>query len=183
MYRYDEFDHAFVHERVSQFREQVGRRLAGKLTEEEFRPLRPSQRTLSPAPRLYAAHRHSPMACSHRASCAGCHDRAGRFDRGYGHFTTRQNLQFNWVKLVDVPEILSGARRCRDALHPDERQLRAQRHRRSFAGANHDELEDPRAWCEVLRQWSTLHPEFSWLPRKFKIAVRARRRSRRHRLP
>ena len=94
-----------------------------------------------------------------------------RFDRGYGHFTTRQNLQFNWVKLVDVPDILAALAEvemhCIQTSGNCVRNVTAD----PFAAAAHDELEDPRPWCEVLRQWSTLHPEFSWLPRKFKIAV------------
>jgi sulfite reductase (NADPH) hemoprotein beta-component len=170
MYRYDEFDHAFVRERVSQFREQVERRLAGKLTEEEFRPLR-LRNGLYLQLHAYMLRIAIPYGVLsprqlHQLAMIG-----RRFDRGYGHFTTRQNLQFNWVKLVDVPDILAALAEvemhCIQTSGNCVRNVTAD----PFAAAAHDELEDPRPWCEVLRQWSTLHPEFSWLPRKFKIAV------------
>jgi sulfite reductase (NADPH) hemoprotein beta-component len=170
MYRYDEFDHAFVHERVSQFREQVQRRLAGKLSEDEFRPLRLRNG-------LYLQlHAYMLRVAIPYGVLSPCQLRqlaliSRRWDRGYGHFTTRQNLQFHWVKLVDVPEILSALAdvemHCIQTSGNCVRNVTAD----PFAGAVNDELEDPRPWCEVLRQWSTLHPEFSWLPRKFKIAV------------
>ena len=170
MYRYDEFDHAFVHERVSQFREQVGRRLAGKLTEDEFRPLR-LRNGLYLQLHAYMLRIAIPYGVLSPRQLRQLAMIGRRFDRGYGHFTTRQNLQFNWVKLVDVPEILSALAdvemHCIQTSGNCVRNVTAD----PFAGAVNDELEDPRAWCEVLRQWSTLHPEFSWLPRKFKIAV------------
>ena len=170
MYRYDEFDHAFVHERVSQFREQVGRRLAGKLTEDEFRPLR-LRNGLYLQLHAYMLRIAIPYGVLSPRQLRRLAMIGRRFDRGYGHFTTRQNLQFNWVKLVDVPEILSALAdvemHCIQTSGNCVRNVTAD----PFAGAINDELEDPRAWCEVLRQWSTLHPEFSWLPRKFKIAV------------
>ncbi len=133
MYRYDEFDHAFAHERVSQSREQVGRRLAGKLTEDEFRPLR-LRNGLYLQLHAYMLRIAIPYGVLSPRQLRRLAMIGRRFDRGYGHFTTRQNLQFNWVKLVDIPDVLSGARRCRDALHPDERQLRAERDRRSLCG-------------------------------------------------
>jgi sulfite reductase (NADPH) hemoprotein beta-component len=170
MYRYDEFDHAFVHERVSQFREQVGRRLAGKLTEDEFRPLR-LRNGLYLQLHAYMLRIAIPYGLLSPRQLRQLATIGRRFDRGYGHFTTRQNLQFNWVKLVDVPEILNALAEvemhCIQTSGNCVRNVTAD----PFAGAVNDELEDPRAWCEVLRQWSTLHPEFSWLPRKFKIAV------------
>jgi sulfite reductase (NADPH) hemoprotein beta-component len=170
MYRYDEFDHAFVRERVSQFREQVERRLAGKLTEEEFRPLR-LRNGLYLQLHAYMLRIAIPYGVLSPRQLRQLAMIGRRFDRGYGHFTTRQNLQFNWVKLVDVPDILAALAEvemhCIQTSGNCVRNVTAD----PFAAAAHDELEDPRAWCEVLRQWSTLHPEFSWLPRKFKIAV------------
>jgi sulfite reductase (NADPH) hemoprotein beta-component len=170
MYRYDEFDLAFVHERVSQFREQVERRLAGKLTEDEFRPLR-LRNGLYLQLHAYMLRIAIPYGVLSPRQLRQLAMIGRRWDRGYGHFTTRQNLQFNWVKLVDVPEILSALAdvemHCIQTSGNCVRNVTAD----PFAGAVNDELEDPRPWCEVLRQWSTLHPEFSWLPRKFKIAV------------
>ena len=170
MYRYDEFDHAFVGERVSQFREQVERRLAGKLTEDEFRPLR-LRNGLYLQLHAYMLRIAIPYGVLSPRQLRQLAMIGRRFDRSYGHFTTRQNLQFNWIKLVDVPEILSALAEvemhCIQTSGNCVRNVTAD----PFAGAAHDELEDPRPWCEVLRQWSTLHPEFSWLPRKFKIAV------------
>jgi sulfite reductase (NADPH) hemoprotein beta-component len=170
MYRYDEFDHAFVRERVFQFREQVERRLAGKLTEEEFRPLR-LRNGLYLQLHAYMLRIAIPYGVLSPRQLRQLATIGRRFDRGYGHFTTRQNLQFNWVKLVDVPDILAALSEvemhCIQTSGNCVRNVTAD----PFAAAAHDELEDPRPWCEVLRQWSTLHPEFSWLPRKFKIAV------------
>ena len=170
MYRYDEFDHAFVRERVSQFREQVERRLAGKLTEEEFRPLR-LRNGLYLQLHAYMLRIAIPYGVLSPRQLRQLAMIGRRFDRAYGHFTTRQNLPFNWIKLVDVPEILGALAEvemhCIQTSGNCVRNVTAD----PFAAAAHDELEDPRPWCEVLRQWSTLHPEFSWLPRKFKIAV------------
>jgi len=170
MYRYDEFDHAFVRERVSQFREQVERRLAGKLTEDEFRPLR-LRNGLYLQLHAYMLRIAIPYGVLSPRQLRQLAMIGRRWDRGYGHFTTRQNLQFHWVKLIDVPEILSALAdvemHCIQTSGNCVRNVTAD----PFAGAVNDELEDPRVWCEVLRQWSTLHPEFSWLPRKFKIAV------------
>ena len=170
MYRYDEFDHAFVRERVAQFGEQVERRLQGKLTEDEFRPLR-LRNGLYLQLHAYMLRIAIPYGVLSPRQLRQLAMIGRRFDRGYGHFTTRQNLQFNWVKLVDVPAILAALAEvemhCIQTSGNCVRNVTAD----PFAGAAHDELEDPRAWCEILRQWSTLHPEFSWLPRKFKIAV------------
>ncbi len=170
MYRYDEFDHAFVKERVAEFRGQVERRLAGKLTEDEFRPLR-LRNGLYLQLHAYMLRIAIPYGVLSPAQLRQLAMIGRRWDRGYGHFTTRQNLQFHWVKLVDVPDILAALAEvemhCIQTSGNCVRNVTAD----PFAGAAHDELEDPRAWCEILRQWSTLHPEFSWLPRKFKIAV------------
>src|SRR5688572_6278974 len=170
MYRYDEFDRAFVHERVDQFREQVERRLAGKLTEEEFRPLR-LRNGLYLQLHAYMLRIAIPYGVLSPKQLRQLAMIGRRWDRGYGHFTTRQNLQFHWMKLTDIPEILKALAdvemHCIQTSGNCVRNVTAD----PFAGAAHDELEDPRVWCEILRQWSTLHPEFSWLPRKFKIAV------------
>ncbi len=170
MYRYDEFDHAFVNERVAEFRGQVERRLGGKLTEDEFRPLR-LRNGLYLQLHAYMLRIAIPYGVLSPAQLRQLAMIGRRWDRGYGHFTTRQNLQFHWVKLVDVPDILAALAEvemhCIQTSGNCVRNVTAD----PFAGAAHDELEDPRAWCEILRQWSTLHPEFSWLPRKFKIAV------------
>ena len=149
---------------------KLERRLAGKLTEDEFRPLR-LRNGLYLQLHAYMLRIAIPYGVLSPRQLRQLAMIGRRFDRGYGHFTTRQNLQFNWVKLVDVPEILSALAdvemHCIQTSGNCVRNVTAD----PFAGAVNDELEDPRAWCEVLRQWSTLHPEFSWLPRKFKIAV------------
>ncbi len=170
MYRYDEFDHAFVHERVDEFRDQVKRRLAGKLSEEEFRPLR-LRNGLYLQLHAYMLRIAIPYGVLSPRQLRQLAMIGRRWDRGYGHFTTRQNLQFNWVKLVDIPEILNALAEVE--MHAIQTSGNCVRNVTAdpFAGAAHDELEDPRPWCEIIRQWSTLHPEFSWLPRKFKIAI------------
>jgi sulfite reductase (NADPH) hemoprotein beta-component len=170
MYRYDEFDHAFVHERVDEFRDQVERRLAGKLSEEEFRPLR-LRNGLYLQLHAYMLRIAIPYGVLSPRQLRQLAMIGRRWDRGYGHFTTRQNLQFNWVKLVDIPEILNALAEVE--MHAIQTSGNCVRNVTAdpFAGAAHDELEDPRPWCEIIRQWSTLHPEFSWLPRKFKIAI------------
>jgi sulfite reductase (NADPH) hemoprotein beta-component len=170
MYRYDEFDHAFVRERVGQFREQVERRLAGQLTEDEFRPLR-LRNGLYLQLHAYMLRIAIPYGVLSSRQLRQLAMIGRRWDRGYGHFTTRTNLQFHWAKLVDVPDILDA---LADAeMHCIQTSGNSVRNVTSdpFAGVANDELEDPRPWCEVIRQWSTVHPEFSWLPRKFKFAV------------
>ena len=170
MYRYDEFDHAFVRERVAEFKDQVERRLAGQLTEDEFRPLR-LRNGLYLQLHAYMLRIAIPYGVLSPKQLRQLAMIGRRFDRGYGHFTTRQNLQFNWVKLVDIPDVLAALAdvemHCIQTSGNCVRNVTAD----PYAAAANDELEDPRPWCEVLRQWSTLHPEFSWLPRKFKIAV------------
>jgi sulfite reductase (NADPH) hemoprotein beta-component len=170
MYRYDEFDHAFVNERVAEFRNQVERRLAGQLTEEEFRPLR-LRNGLYLQLHAYMLRIAIPYGVLSPRQLRQLAMIGRKWDRGYGHFTTRQNLQFNWVKLVDIPDVLAALAEvemhCIQTSGNCVRNVTAD----PYAAAAVDELEDPRAWCEILRQWSTLHPEFSWLPRKFKIAI------------
>ena len=170
MYRYDDFDARFVRERTAQFREQVERRLRGELTEDEFKPLR-LMNGLYLQLHAYMLRVAIPYGTLSAAQMRALADIADRWDRGYGHFTTRQNIQFNWPRLKDVPDIL-------DALADVEmhaiqtsgnciRNVTAD----AFAGVAADEIEDPRPTAELLRQWSTLHPEFSFLPRKFKVAI------------
>ena len=170
MYRYDEFDYAFVSERVAEFKDQVERRLSGALTEEEFRPLR-LRNGLYLQLHAYMLRIAIPYGVLSPRQLRQLAMIGRRFDRGYGHFTTRQNLQFNWVKLVDVPDVLAALAEV--GMHCIQTSGNCVRNTTSdpFAAAANDELEDPRPWCEMLRQWSMLHPEFNWLPRKFKIAV------------
>ena len=170
MYRYDEFDERFVRERVAQFRDQVSRRLDGSLTEDEFKPLRLKNGVYLQlhAYMLRIAVPYGTLSSKQLRQLALIGE---RFDRGYGHFTTRQNLQFNWPKLRDVPEILDlladVEMHCIQTSGNCIRNVTAD----AFAGVATDEIEDPRPAAELIRQWSSLHPEFSYLPRKFKIAV------------
>ncbi len=170
MYRYDEFDHAFVRDRVAEFKDQVERRLSGALNEEEFRPLR-LRNGLYLQLHAYMLRIAVPYGVLSPRQMRQLAMIGRKWDRGYGHFTTRQNLQFNWVKLVDIPDVLAALAEvemhCIQTSGNCVRNVTAD----PFAAAANDELEDPRPWCEILRQWSTLHPEFSWLPRKFKIAI------------
>ncbi|HRE20471.1 MAG TPA: nitrite/sulfite reductase, partial [Rhabdaerophilum sp.] len=170
MYRYDEFDDTFVRERVAQFRDQVQRRLDGAITEEEFRPLR-LKNGLYLQLHAYMLRVAIPYGTFSSHQMRQLAHIADRFDRGYGHFTTRQNIQFNWPQLKDVPEILDlladvemhaiqTSGNCIRNVTADQ-----------FAGVAADEIEDPRPVAELIRQWSSAHPEFSYLPRKFKIAV------------
>ncbi|MFZ1961764.1 MAG: nitrite/sulfite reductase [Methylovirgula sp.] len=177
MYRYDEFDAAFVAERVAQFKDQVARRLSGELTEEQFRPLR-LQNGVYLQLHAYMLRIAVPYGTLSSRQVRMLAHIARRYDRGYGHFTTRQNIQFNWPALADCPAILSELASVE--MHAIQtsgnniRNITADQ----FAGAAADEIEDPRPYCEILRQWSSLHPEFSFLPRKFKIAVTGAARDR-----
>jgi len=170
MYRYDDYDRALVSERVEQFRDQVRRRLAGELSEEEFRPLRLTN-GLYLQLHAYMLRVAIPYGMLSSKQLRALAHVARRYDRGYGHFTTRQNIQFNWIKLEEAPDILADLAKA--DIHGMQtsgnciRNITADQ----FAGAAADEIEDPRIWSEIIRQWSTLHPEFSFLPRKFKIAV------------
>ncbi|MFP6777076.1 MAG: nitrite/sulfite reductase [Alphaproteobacteria bacterium] len=170
MYRYDEFDHAFVRQRVAQFRDQVARRLTGKLSEDEFKPLRLMNGVYLQlhAYMLRVAIPYGTLSSHQMRRLAYI---ARRYDKGFGHITTRQNIQFNWIQLTQVPDLL--AELAEVEMHAIQTSGNCIRNVTAdhFAGAAADEIEDPRVWCEIIRQWSTLHPEFSFLPRKFKIAV------------
>ncbi|HEY2032858.1 MAG TPA: nitrite/sulfite reductase [Rhizomicrobium sp.] len=170
MYRYDEFDAQFVRERVAQFRYQVERRLAGELTEDEFKPLR-LMNGLYLQLHAYMLRIAIPYGTLSARQLRMQAHIARKYDKGYGHFTTRQNIQFNWIKLVDVPDILADLATVEmHALQTSGNCIRnvTADH---FAGAAADEIEDPRPIAEIIRQWSSIHPEFTYLPRKFKIAV------------
>ncbi|MGO9845057.1 MAG: nitrite/sulfite reductase [Methylocella sp.] len=170
MYRYDEFDKSFVAARVAQFRDQVARRHSGELDEEKFRPLRLMNGVYLQlhAYMLRIAVPYGTLSSRQMRKLAFI---ARRYDKGYGHFTTRQNIQFNWPALKDCPDILDELAEVE--MHAIQtsgyciRNVTADQ----FAGAAADEIEDPRPYAEILRQWSSLHPEYSFLPRKFKIAV------------
>src|SRR5256714_885900 len=170
MYRYDELDQAFVDQRVAEFRDQTRRHLAGQLSEDEFRPLRLRNGLYIQrhAPMLRIAIPYGLLASRQLAKLA---DIARRYDRGYGHFTTRQNLQLNWPNLADVPDILAELATVQ--MHAIQTSGNCVRNVTAdhLAGIARDEIDDPRPYCEIIRQWATLHPEFTYLPRKFKIAV------------
>ncbi|MFO1314940.1 MAG: nitrite/sulfite reductase [Burkholderiales bacterium] len=177
MYRYDTFDQRLVDERVAQFRDQTRRYLAGELSEDDFRPLRLQNGLYiqKHAPMLRIAIPYGQLSSRQLRTLA----RIGRtYDRGYGHFTTRQNLQFNWPRLADVPEIL--AELARVEMHAIQTSGNCIRNVTTdhYAGVAADETVDPRPYAELVRQWSTLHPEFAFLPRKFKIAVTGATRDR-----
>ncbi|WP_160004229.1 nitrite/sulfite reductase [Rhizobium sp. 18055] len=177
MYRYDEFDHAFVAERVAQFRDQVERRLSGELAEDAFKPLRLMNGVYLQlhAYMLRIAIPYGTLSAKQMRMLAHV---ARTYDRGYGHFTTRQNLQFNWPKLSDMPDVL--AELATVEMHAIQTSGNCIRNVTAdhFAGAAADEIADPRPYAEILRQWSSVHPEFSFLPRKFKIAVTGAERDR-----
>ena len=170
MYRYDEFDRQFVLQRTAQFADQVQRRLSGELSEDEFKPLR-LKNGLYLQLHAYMLRIAIPYGTLSSRQLRKLADIAEKYDRGYGHFTTRQNLQLNWPELGDVPAILGELAEVE--MHAIQTSGNCIRNVTSdhYAGVAADELADPRPWAELLRQWSTLHPEFSYLPRKFKIAV------------
>src|SRR5690606_323748 len=169
MYKYNEHDRQIVFERVKQFRGQVERRLRGELTEDEFRPLR-LMNGLYLQLHAYMLRVAIPYGLLSTRQLRKLADIAEKYDRGYGHFTTRQNIQYNWPKLEDVPQILEELAEVE--MHAIQtsgnciRNISADQ----YAGVIADEIEDPRPYAEIMRQWSTFHPEFSYLPRKFKIA-------------
>ena len=170
MYRYDEFDHAFVRERVAEFSDQVARRLSGELTEEQFKPLRLMNGVYLQlhAYMLRIAIPYGVLSSRQLRKLA----RIGRvYDVNYGHFTTCQNLQFNWIRLEDMPRILEELAEVE--MHAIQTSGNCIRNVTAdhFAGAAADKVDDPRPYAEILRQWSSIHPEFSFLPRKFKVAV------------
>ncbi|HEY1961113.1 MAG TPA: nitrite/sulfite reductase [Rhizomicrobium sp.] len=177
MYRYDEFDATFVRERVAQFRYQVERRLAGELTEDEFKPLR-LMNGLYLQLHAYMLRIAVPYGTLSPEQLRMLAHISRKYDKSYGHFTTRQNMQFHWMKLVDVPDVLADLAtvemHCLQTSGNCVRNVTADH----FAGAAADEIEDPRILAEIIRQWSTLHPEFSFLPRKFKIAVSGAKQDR-----
>ena len=170
MYRYDEFDHGFVQQRVAQFRDQVDRRLDGELTEDEFKPLR-LMNGLYLQLHAYMLRVAIPYGTLSSQQMRRLADIARRYDKGYGHFTTRQNIQYNWIRLEDAPDILADLADVE--MHAIQTSGNCIRNVTAdqFAGVAADEIEDPRIYAEIIRQWSTLHPEFSFLPRKFKIAI------------
>ena len=170
MYHYDDFDTAFVAARVEQFRDQVARRLSGELTEEQFRPHR-LMNGLYLQLHSYMLRIAVPYGTLNSRQMRKLAEIARSYDRGYGHFTTRQNIQFNWPALKDTPDIL--AELASVEMHAIQTSGNCIRNITAdhFAGVADDEIADPRPYAEILRQWSSLHPEFSFLPRKFKIAV------------
>lgn len=177
MYQYDEIDQQLVEQRVEQFRDQVKRRLSDELPEDEFRPLR-LQNGLYLQRHAYMLRVAVPygMLSSNQLRMLG--HIAKKYDRGYGHFTTRQNIQYNWVNLEDTPNILADLATVQ--MHAIQTSGNCIRNITSdpFAGVAGDEIVDPRVVCELLRQWSTLHPEFAYLPRKFKIAINGAKEDR-----
>src|SRR5256886_8604083 len=172
MYIYDEFDRTLVQERVREFGDQVSRRLSGELTEEEFKPLRLMNGVYLQlhAYMLRIAIPYGTLSSDQMRMLAHV---ARRYDRNYGHFTTRQNIQFNWIKLAELPDAMADLARA--GLHGMQTSGNCVRNITTdqWAGVAPDELEDARLWAELLRQHLTLHPEFSFLPRKFKIALTA----------
>ena len=170
MYQYDEYDQKLVDERVAQFRDQTRRFLRGELSEDEFRPLRLMNGLYIQryAPMLRVAIPYGLLSARQLRMLA---EIADKYDKGYGHFSTRQNIQYNWPKLETVPDILADLASVQ--MHAIQTSGNCVRNVTAdhFAGIAADEIEDPRPYCEIIRQWSTFHPEFSYLPRKFKIAV------------
>jgi sulfite reductase (NADPH) hemoprotein beta-component len=170
IYRYDEYDRQFLRDRAEQFRRQVQRRLSGELNEEEFKPLRLMNGLYLQLHgyMLRVALPYGVLSASQMRQLAYV---ARHYDRGYGHFTTRQNIQFNWPRLADAPDILAVLAEA--DLHAIQTSGNCVRNVTTdhFAGAAAEEVVDPRLYAEILRQWSTDHPEFTYLPRKFKIAI------------
>ncbi|MCA0976898.1 nitrite/sulfite reductase [Qipengyuania flava] len=170
MYLYDQYDQAMVDARVEEFRDQARRRLEGKLTEDQFKPLR-LMNGLYLQLHAYMLRVAIPYGTLNSRQMHALADIADKYDRGYGHFTTRQNIQYNWIKLEDAADILADLAKVE--MHAIQTSGNCIRNISSdhFAGAAADEVTDPRPYAELLRQWSSFHPEFSYLPRKFKIAV------------
>src|ERR1700726_168806 len=172
MYIYDDFDRTLVNERVADFRDQVARRLSGELTEDEFKPLRLMNGVYLQL-HAYMLRTAIPYGTLSSEQLRVLAHVARRYDRGYGHFTTRQNIQFHWIKLEELPEAMADLASV--GMHG--MQTRGNNVRNittdQWAGVATDEIEAPRVWAEVIRQHVTLHPEFSFMPRKFKLAVGA----------
>ena len=177
MYRYDEFDHDFVKARVAEFSDQVERRLAGEITEDQFKPLRLMNGVYLQL-HAYMLRVAIPYGTLNSKQLRMLGHIARKYDKGYGHFTTRQNIQYNWPALSDIPAILEDLESVE--MHAIQTSGNCIRNVTAdhFAGAAADEVADPRPYAEILRQWSTVHPEFSYLPRKFKIAVTGAARDR-----
>ncbi|MDO8300736.1 nitrite/sulfite reductase [Lacisediminimonas sp.] len=177
MYQYDEYDRTLVSERVAEFRDQVARRLSGELSEEEFLPLR-LQNGLYMQKHAYMLRVAIPYGVLSSAQLRMLAHIARKYDRGYGHFTTRQNIQYNWIKLEEAPDILAELASVQ--MHAIQTSGNCVRNitTEQFAGVAQDELLDPRPLAEILRQWSTLNPEFAFLPRKFKIALSSSKEDR-----
>src|SRR5688500_18014021 len=172
MYRYDELDQTLVDQRVTEFRDQVKRRLSGELTEDEFKSLRLMNGVYLQL-HAYMLRIAIPYGTLSSEQMRGLAHVARKYDRGYGHFTTRQNLQFHWIKLAELPDAMADLASV--GLHGIQTSGNCVRNITTdqWAGVAPDEIEDPRGWAEILRQHSTMHPEFSFLPRKFKIAITA----------
>jgi sulfite reductase (NADPH) hemoprotein beta-component len=170
MYKYDRYDHAMVQARVEEFRDQTRRRLAGQMNDDQFKPLR-LKNGLYLQLHAYMLRVAIPYGTLNSTQMRKLAHIARKYDRGYGHFTTRQNIQYNWIKLEDAPDIL--AELAEVEMHAIQTSGESIRNISAdqYAGAAADELMDPRPWAEMLRQMTTFHPEFSYLPRKFKIAV------------
>lgn len=170
MYKYDKYDQAVVDARVDEFRDQVKRRIAGDMTEDQFKPLR-LKNGLYLQLHAYMLRVAIPYGTLSGKQMHVLADIARKYDRDYGHFTTRQNIQYNWIKLEDAPDILADLAKVE--MHAIQTSGESIRNLSSdqYAGAAADEIADPRPWAELLRQATTFHPEFSYLPRKFKIAV------------
>ncbi len=177
MYRYDQYDQQMVDARVADFRDQTRRRLEGKLTEDQFKPLR-LMNGLYLQLHAYMLRVAVPYGTLNSAQMHMLADIADKYDRGYGHFTTRQNIQYNWIKLEDAPDILADLATVE--MHAIQTSGNCIRNISSdhFAGAAADEVIDPRPYAELMRQWSSFHPEFTYLPRKFKICVIAAEKDR-----
>jgi sulfite reductase (NADPH) hemoprotein beta-component len=177
MYLYDDLDRTLVTERVAEFRGQVARRLSGELTEDEFKPLRLMNGVYLQL-HAYMLRTAIPYGTLSSAQLRMLAHVARRYDRGYGHFTTRQNIQFHWIKLEELPDAMADLARV--GMHGMQTSGNCVRNLTTdqWAGVAPDEIEDPRIWAELVRQHVTLHPEFSFLPRKFKIAVGASSRDR-----
>ena len=177
MYKYDQWDQQMVDTRVAEFRDQVERRLAGKITEDQFKPLR-LMNGLYLQLHAYMLRVAVPYGTLDSRQMHALADIADTYDRGYGHFTTRQNIQYNWIKLEQAPDLLADLARVE--MHAIQTSGNCIRNISSdhFAGAAADEVVDPRPYAELLRQWSSFHPEFTALPRKFKIAVIASKTDR-----
>ena len=170
MYQYTEYDRDFLRTRVAEFRDQTDRHLAGELGEEEFKQLR-LRNGLYLQRKAYMLRVAIPYGMLSSVQLRKLAHVSRAYDKGYGHITTRQNIQYNWPELERVPDLL--AELAEVDMHAIQTSGNCIRNTTSdpLAGAVADEIEDPRPWCELIRQWSTLHPEFNWLPRKFKIAV------------